>query len=282
MKPEATYSTMHHHLQHAVELATMGNEKEGSFVELSDEDDFNEVVSPMQKGHVQIVDTEETDVTPLPHPEESEGLWIRFMLFWITPLVRLARSRPLSEQDLREVPRDMQVARNTRLVSSHWRNECNIAQQESREPQYSRALFGAFRPQIALSGTYQLCFLILQLIQPFIIGKLLEYVATGDGGIGYGIGLVFALGVVSFFSSLCIVACLYFMRRLGMAVRTSVMMSVYEHSLQLTTASRLRTTIGQTTNLMSIDAEKLFAAAQFVHFLWYLPLYISLFHFIAL
>ncbi len=61
------------------------------------------------------------------------------------------------------------------------------------------------------------------------------------------------------------------MRRTAAVVKASIMMNVYEQAIHLTNASRQQCTIGQTTNLMSIDADKIALASQFVHFLWHAP-----------
>lgn len=49
------------------------------------------------------------------------------------------------------------------------------------------------------------------------------------------------------------------------------MAAVYQKTLRLTSASRLQCTVGQTTNLMVIDSEKLFQVVLFMHFLWHGP-----------
>ena len=54
----------------------------------------------------------------------------------------------------------------------------------------------------------------------------------------------------------------------GISIRSGMMMLIYEHALKLTSNSKQKNTVGQMTNLMAIDAEKLFLAAQFLHFLW--------------
>ena len=101
-----------------------------------------------------------------------------------------------------------------------------------------------------------------------------SFIATGAGGISYAVGISIALGVVFLVSSLCFSATFFTLhgtlRRLGVAVRSGVMMAVYKQSLKLTSASRLTNTVGQTTNLIAI--EKLFLAAQFFHFIWHGPL----------
>ncbi len=119
-----------------------------------------------------------------------------------------------------------------------------------------------------LGGSFQFIFGVLQLLLPFIIGKLLTHLATGNGGMSYGVGVVFALGAVSCVSSYSIICTFYMMRRTGLAIKSAVMMCVYQQALLLTPQSRQKSSIGQTTNLMSIDADKLSLAANFMHFLW--------------
>ena len=42
-------------------------------------------------------------------------------------------------------------------------------------------------------------------------------------------------------------------------------------ALHLTTAARMQSSVGQTTNLVAIDSEKLFQAVLFCHFIWHGP-----------
>lgn len=114
-----------------------------------------------------------------------------------------------------------------------------------------------------------MCF---QLAQPFLVGEIVNFIATGNGGISYGVGLAFGLLAVSMASSISLSASLYMSRLLGIAVKSGVTMLVYDHALHLTAAARMQCSVGQTTNLMAIDAEKLFQAVIFFHYIWYGPI----------
>jgi uncharacterized membrane protein len=111
-------------------------------------------------------------------------------------------------------------------------------------------------------------FIMFQVGQPFLVGQLVAYVRTGDGGIGRGIGLAIALGAISICSSIAVTIIFYVTRVIGMEVKAAMMMAVYEKTLLLTSSAKQEYTVGQTTNLAAIDAEKIFLAAQFPHFLW--------------
>lgn len=125
-----------------------------------------------------------------------------------------------------------------------------------------------FQKEFYISGILQLFFVMFQLGQPFLVGQLVKYVRTGNGGVDFGIGMAIALGAISICSSITITIVFYIMRIVGMEVKAALMMAVYEKTLTITSAAKQENTVGQTTNLAAIDAEKVFLAAQFPHFLW--------------
>jgi ABC-type multidrug transport system fused ATPase/permease subunit len=139
-------------------------------------------------------------------------------------------------------------------------------------PPLGWALLRSYRREIRVGGLFHLGFATLQLLLPFLIGLLLDYLETGGAGVGYGVGIAVLLGAVSAGSSYCIVNTLYWMRRLGLNMRSAVMMGVYDHALRLSPASRQQCPAGRVLNLMSVDADKLFLTAHYLHALWHGPL----------
>lgn len=206
------------------------------------------------------------------HPEEYASIVSKFLVLWITPLINLANERKLDAKDIPSTPKNKNVDHDSEVVRQSWMMELETAKKQKRKPDFSRALFLGFLNQIINGGIFQFAFLLTQLAQPLLVGELVNYVATGEGGIKSGIAWAIALGVVAIISSSSITMALFSMRRLGAAVRSGVMMHVFTHAINLTSASKLQNSVGQTTNLIAIDAEKLFLAFQFLHFLWHGPI----------
>lgn len=200
------------------------------------------------------------------HPELR--IHVDVLLRWINPLIQLANKRPLTNDDVWPCPPKELVEVQSAAFWRGWEQECERAYEQGRKPSFLWALALAYGDRLVLTGVFQIIFLILQLIQPFLVGELVKYIQTGDGGIETGIGLALGFGAVAFVSSIVLSQVFYLLRRLGDVLRAGVMMAVYEQTLRLTTAARLQNTIGQTTNLIAIDAEKLNLAVQFIHFLW--------------
>jgi hypothetical protein len=219
------------------------------------------------------------------HPERSTHPLLRPLLFWINPLIYIARTGNAAEQDIWNAPDDAGVAFNASRVLDAWRKEQEAIEADCvngdsylftkyfrnmwlRIPPFGRAILLAYRHDILVGALYQFCFAALQLTLPFIIGNVIAYLNGGSGDISYGVGMVFALGIVSAFSSYAIILTFYNMRRSGVCIKAGVMMATYQHALRLSVAARQSCSVGQTTNLMSIDCDKIAMASQYLHFLW--------------
>ncbi|XP_023678238.2 ATP-binding cassette sub-family C member 2 [Paramormyrops kingsleyae] len=70
----------------------------------------------------------------------------------------------------------------------------------------------------------------------------------------------------------------YFQRcfLLGMKVRTAIMAAVYKKALVVSNDTRKESTVGETVNLMSADAQRFNDVTNFIHLLWSCPLQIGL------
>ncbi|XP_061766165.1 canalicular multispecific organic anion transporter 1 [Nerophis ophidion] len=63
---------------------------------------------------------------------------------------------------------------------------------------------------------------------------------------------------------------------LGMQVRTAIMAAVYKKALVVSNDTRKESTVGETVNLMSADAQRFNDVINFIHLLWSCPLQIAL------
>lgn len=63
---------------------------------------------------------------------------------------------------------------------------------------------------------------------------------------------------------------------LGMKVRTAIMAAVYKKALVVSNDTRKESTVGETVNLMSADAQRFNDVTNFIHLLWSCPLQIVL------
>ncbi|KAJ7290727.1 multidrug resistance-associated ABC transporter [Mycena rebaudengoi] len=100
--------------------------------------------------------------------------------------------------------------------------------------------------------------------QAFNIGK--------PQGIGYGIGLAFALFAMQESASLLTNHSYQLGMRNGLLVRTSIIGSIFRKSLRLSGRARLEHSVGQITTMISSDAEKFDLLSYLAHYTWIAPL----------
>mmetsp|Transcript_75223 Transcript_75223/g.200818 ORF Transcript_75223/g.200818 Transcript_75223/m.200818 type:complete len:977 (-) Transcript_75223:905-3835(-) len=190
---------------------------------------------------------------------------------WITPLVKLAAKRPLLAEDVCDcVPRGESAHERGDVFRSFW-------EAEQRQCGFKRAsVVRALRSSTALfftaSGVSLFWFMVSQLATPFLIRELVAELSADHMDLHFALLVAAGLLISSSCSSYLITAFFGFGRRVGIAARTGLMAAIYEHAMHLSAEGRLKSTIGQTTNLMSVDAEKMVLAAQGIHFLWMTPL----------
>ena len=126
-----------------------------------------------------------------------------------------------------------------------------------QQPSLKTTIIHAYKKEIFSTGILQIIFAAAQICQPYFVGDLVEYVNFStigglEASVQKAVCTALLLAVSSLVSSLAISANFYLLRRLGLAVRSGVMMVVYEQTLKLTSGARQKTAIGRTTSLMSI------------------------------
>eukprot|EP00451_Oxyrrhis_marina_P030467 CAMPEP_0204372582 /NCGR_PEP_ID=MMETSP0469-20131031/47396_1 /ASSEMBLY_ACC=CAM_ASM_000384 /TAXON_ID=2969 /ORGANISM="Oxyrrhis marina" /LENGTH=1251 /DNA_ID=CAMNT_0051362909 /DNA_START=39 /DNA_END=3794 /DNA_ORIENTATION=- len=190
---------------------------------------------------------------------------------WITPLVKLAAKRPLQAEDVYDsVPKGESAQERADVFRHAW--EAEVGHRGMKQASVVRALRSSTALFFTASGISLFWFMVSQLATPFLIRELVAELSADSMDLHFSLLIATGLLISSSCSSYLITAFFGFGRRVGIAARTGLMAAIYEHAMQLSAEGRLKSTIGQTTNLMSVDAEKMVLAAQGIHFLWMTPL----------
>ncbi|GLB40936.1 putative ABC transporter transmembrane region [Lyophyllum shimeji] len=93
-------------------------------------------------------------------------------------------------------------------------------------------------------------------------------------GIGYGIGLAFALFVMQESASLMTNHFLQLGMTTGLYMRTAVIGAIFRKSLRLSGRARVEHTVGQITTMISTDTTRIDQFAAFAHYVWVAPIQI--------
>uniref|UniRef100_A0A8C0T2V2 Multidrug resistance-associated protein 1 n=2 Tax=Canis lupus familiaris TaxID=9615 RepID=A0A8C0T2V2_CANLF len=139
-----------------------------------------------------------------------------------------------------------------------------------------KSLFKTFYVILLKSFLLKLVFDLLTFLNPQLLKLLISFANDPDMYVWTGYFYSVLFFVVALIQSLCLQSYFQMCFMLGVNVRTTIMASIYKKALTLSNQARKQYTIGETVNLMSVDAQKLMDVTNFIHLLWSNVLQIAL------
>ncbi|MCJ8749120.1 hypothetical protein PDJAM_G00172600 [Pangasius djambal] len=126
------------------------------------------------------------------------------------------------------------------------------------------------------SAVYKLLQDLLSFVSPQLLKLMISFAQYKSIHTWWGYLYAVLLLVVAILQSLFLQQ--YFQRcfALGMQVRTAIMAVVYKKALVMSNNARKESTVGETVNLMSADAQRFSDVTNFIHLLWSCPLQICI------
>lgn len=137
-------------------------------------------------------------------------------------------------------------------------------------------IFKTFKMVLIESAFFKLLQDLLAFASPQLLKLMISFTQDTSRYTWEGYMYAVLLLVVALLQSLFLQQ--YFQRCfvLGMKVRTAIMAAVYKKALVVSNDTRKESTVGETVNLMSADAQRFNDLTNFIHLLWSCPLQIGL------
>lgn len=137
-------------------------------------------------------------------------------------------------------------------------------------------IFKTFSWILFESAFFKLLQDLLSFVSPQLLKMMINFTANKSIFMWEGYLYAVLLFLVALLQSIFLQQ--YFQRCfvLGMKVRTAIMASVYKKALVVSNDTRSESTVGETVNLMSADAQRFNDVTNFIHLLWSCPLQIIL------
>jgi len=204
-----------------------------------------------------------TEFTPLvsgtdelPYSRSASSSFISRLVFgWFTPILERGNEKKrLDPKDLEAIPLPPDCS--TAEVWSAF-ERCWQVQLEKEHPSLFRALLSAYGYEFITAGVLKLVHDCSVFVGPQVLHALILFLRDDQASIWRGLWLT----ILVTFSQLIMSICLrhYFFRcyTTGLRVRSAVVVAVYRKALVLSIGERQRRSLGEITNLMSIDAQRL-------------------------
>ncbi|XP_071604685.1 ATP-binding cassette sub-family C member 2 [Heliangelus exortis] len=139
-----------------------------------------------------------------------------------------------------------------------------------------KTLCKTFWKNVLLSVAFKVVHDALVFVSPQLLKLLIAFVSDEESFAWQGYLYAILLFLTALIQSLCLQQYFSLCFQLGIAVRASLVAAIYKKALTMSSATRKESTVGETVNLMSADAQRFMDVANFVHQLWSSPLQIIL------
>ncbi|KAJ8496778.1 hypothetical protein ONZ45_g12317 [Pleurotus djamor] len=239
---------------------------------------------------------------------ETNASWLSRVVFqWLSPFLRVGFSRPLEKEDLWELPPLNQAAQLTQRVEQEFYRRCAPEQRPTfftestnakalKKPDNSlfKALHSAFLVRWWIAGFFYLASETLRTTTPLVTREFLTWLTESyvylrlpvgaaeafgvsqPHGVGFGIGLAFAVFVMQQLASLLANHFYLMTMTNGLCVRSSLIGAVFRKSLRLSGRARSEHSVGKITTMISTDASRLDEFSAFAHGVWVAPVQIAI------
>ncbi|XP_062958179.1 ATP-binding cassette sub-family C member 2-like [Cynocephalus volans] len=131
-----------------------------------------------------------------------------------------------------------------------------------------KAFFKTFYMVLLKAVLLKLMHDVFSLLNPQLLKWMISFANDRDAYAWTGYIYAILLSAVALIQSLCFQYYFHLSFMLGMSVRATIMATVYKKALTLSNSARKQYTVGETVNLMSVDAQKLMDVAIVMHILW--------------
>ncbi|KAL7748549.1 hypothetical protein RI367_005960 [Sorochytrium milnesiophthora] len=211
-------------------------------------------------------------------PEETANIFSIITFWWLNPLMRLGRQKPLSMEDLWALARNDQADAISHRFQVFWEQEL-----KKTRPSLLRACVRGFGGPFIAAAIFKFAQDVCAFIQPQLLRKLLAFIKAygssdvegGDEAMtGYLISAAMLLTAIA--QSLCLHRYFQMCVVTGMRLRTAMVTAIYRKSLRLSSSSRQNYSTGEIVNHMSVDAQRFNDLCSYLHILWSGPFQIAL------
>ncbi|KAG0054479.1 hypothetical protein BGZ83_011166 [Gryganskiella cystojenkinii] len=204
---------------------------------------------------------------------DKANIFSRLTFYFYQPVVNVGLKRTLTVQDISNIlPENLrtevgyrELSRRWNIRVKHWKDQRkqysrHLHESGSQAPQPPSLFWTAIRTNLVGFVPIMVCRIVivfLSYILPALLSLLLTYLDEyEEKPLSYGITLAVSMFVVALAVALLYTYNRYQMFLIGAGTRAALISMVYRKSLKLSPGSRNKSTTGEITNHMAVDAEQ--------------------------
>ncbi|KAF9573033.1 hypothetical protein EC968_009083 [Mortierella alpina] len=237
---------------------------------------------PRTNTRVQIASREEGHLSAY----DQANLFSQWTHHYLHGLVTLGSQRPLTAADIKDTePEGIRTRVNYEAVAASWDKEVLRCKTTDKTPSFMFSVLRAYQGEIAGMMLVRLLGHGFSFVPPVLFSHLLRFfvdrhAAAKEGReppeLQYGFLLAFAMFLSTILSTLLNAKALEKIILIGVRARAASVAMIYRKTLKLSPQARQKSTVGQITNHMAIDAQKWITASNFMPYLVTIPFELSI------
>eukprot|EP00095_Tigriopus_kingsejongensis_P010546 maker-scaffold349_size200065-snap-gene-1.33 protein:Tk10546 transcript:maker-scaffold349_size200065-snap-gene-1.33-mRNA-1 annotation:"multidrug resistance-associated protein 1 isoform x1" len=211
-------------------------------------------------------------------PESQASFVSQSVFVWFDSFAWTGWRRTLTYEDLWDLKLSERCAGIIPRWDKYWEDSVIKKIQKSSIParvSITSTLFKTFGPAYGISALYQLGTSFLQFASPQIVNLIIDFVQS-DEPVWKGYLYTALICLSTFLNTIMNNHCFYQEYKVGLRIKTALTSAIYRKSVKLSNSGRKEMTVGETTNLMSIDTQKFMDLTQYLNMIWASPLQIAL------
>jgi len=238
---------------------------------------------PRGYGSVPTVESDDGPIpSSIPVPTKTVA-WKKvfeiLVLGWFTPVLEHMREQialgvsPNLED--KSVP-PLRPEDSSTVLLSQYKRIRKDEQGKQTYPSLTRCLWKVLSPLFLQAGILKAVHDGLQFVGPQVLHGLIEFVRTPTENLSTGFLLTAVVTIAQIGMSLCLRHYFFMCYRVSLRVRTIVLLAIYEKALTIDPSYYQTHPVGQVTNLMSVDTQRLQDVTSYLHAVWYSVFQITL------
>ncbi|KAG9063024.1 hypothetical protein KI688_004624 [Linnemannia hyalina] len=198
-------------------------------------------------------------------PYEKANLCSRLCFYYMQDMFSTGFRRPLLDEDIADqMPQHLKTQHSFTHLSHKWEEHRQKRRAKGKTPNLMLLSLRAVGSRLVPVTLISLAQSVLEYSQVLLLAVLLDYITTSTSAeeearppIKYGIILAVALFLSTVLATLASGQFFQQSYVLGIELRTSLIGLIYQKSLVLSPGARQRSTVGEISNHMSVDTERI-------------------------
>ena len=226
--------------------------------------------TPLMKPPSTAVDEPFFAASPTDDNKTDRSLWSRLTFQWFTTILHRGNENnrlELEDLELIPLPADCSCDEVLKTFDHYWQLEL-----AKKSPSLVMAFVRAFGKEYLYAAFLKFIHDLSIFVGPQVLHAMIVFLRTPDAPLWHGLGLTAAVTISQIAVSFCLRHYFFKCYQTGLRIRTAIVLAVYRKALVLSAAERQTKTLGEITNLVSIDATRLQDLMNYVMSLWSSPL----------